>query len=177
MKAKHISIDLETLGIAKNSVILSIAIVTDTGAELEIFPDIDAQIANGRVVDASTMLWWFGQSEANRKQQTDAPRVSLWIAIETIREFFDENLGKRTSVWGNSPSFDCDILADFGGGRPWDFWQERDVLTARMLVGHTRPSQSHSALSDARAQLEDVMKFMQVRDVMREGEQVNGRNG
>ncbi|MGJ8516876.1 3'-5' exonuclease [Carnimonas bestiolae] len=177
MKAKHISIDLETLGIAKNSVILSAAIVTDTGAELEIFPNIDAQIANGRVVDADTMLWWFEQSEANRKQQTDSPRIDLWTAIETLREFFNANLGKRTLVWGNSPSFDCDILVDFGKGRPWDFWQERDVRTARMLVGHTKPRQSHSALSDAKAQLEDVLKFMQVRDVMREGEQVNGRNG
>lgn len=161
--ASHISIDLETLSTKTDAVILSIAIVCDNGRELEIHPDIDYQIKYmNRHVDGKTLSWWFGQKEAALRNQADAVRLDISDASFYTLNFLKENVVSTTLVWANSPSFDCDILASFLGHKPWMFNQERDVRTARMAVGRTEPEVAHSALSDARAQLQDVLRFMEL---------------
>lgn len=164
-KAGHISIDLETLSTKTRAVVLSIAIVCDNGRELEMHPDLDYQMHGlDRHVDSNTLLWWFGQKESVLNGQSQAIRLPVPEVIYYTRHFLDENIGPDTLVWGNAPSFDCEILASFLGEKPWKFYQERDVRTARMITGRTKPDVAHDALSDARAQLQDALRYMKMVD-------------
>ncbi|WP_110641075.1 3'-5' exonuclease [Salinicola sp. CPA57] len=171
---QHYSIDLETLDTCNNAVILTIAIVTDQGDELVLSPNLNQQISDGRTVDAGTFRWWLGQSENARRSIIESEELPCAAVRRRVLEFFNQNKLRNAPscyVWGNAPSFDCDILADFLSGgafiddkphKPWPSWVERDVRTARMIVGRTEPETAHDALSDAKAQLADVKKFEQL---------------
>lgn len=164
---KHFSIDLETLGISRRAVILTVAIVTDRGDTLVMAPSIDQQIRDGRVVDGETFRWWLKQSAEARASIADVSESPCHEVRRAVAKMFGQ---ARDSyfVWGNAPSFDCEILADFLGTgtcameRPWSIWMERDVRTARMAVGRTQPEVAHDALADAAAQLADAIKFTEL---------------
>lgn len=179
---RHYSIDLETLDTRTSAVILAIAIVTDLGDELVLHPSIDQQLRDGRTVDGPTFRWWLKQSEDARRAIADASEQTCGMVRNSVTAFFIDTAQRRADryyVWGNAPSFDCDILADFLSGgaflddkprKPWPFWAERDVRTVRMAVGRTESKTAHDALSDAYAQLADVKKFERlVGEVQRRG--------
>jgi len=160
-----ISIDLETLGKSTSAIILAIGIADSNGIGFTVMPSVAEQLQEGRTLDDDTLLWWLGQSDAARNA-LKGPRVSLKSARMTITDFFSEAIEHYDEyrVWGNSPSFDCEILGSFLGSKPWPFYLERDVRTAReILESRTKPTTPHSALSDAQAQLEDVLRYRQKR--------------
>lgn len=162
MNTQHISIDLETLDTRDTAIILSVGIIADTGEALHHAIDIDMQIAEGRTISGSTLLWWLKQNDDARDAITNAKPLSPIDARALILAFLKSLVTeKKYYVWGNAPSFDCDILAHFLGYKPWPWYRERDVRTARMAVPHaTKPDTAHDALSDARAQLADAISFM-----------------
>lgn len=162
-----LSIDLETLGTSVDSVILSVAMVTNTGDEFHIAINPTEQIAEGRKVNADTIMWWIGPGagEPARGAMTQLMATRMFSAKDArteIDKFLADVLKKnpRVRVWGNSPTFDCEMLSHFLGQKPWLFFNERDVRTARMAVGRTTYGTGHDALSDAKAQLADAMNFI-----------------
>lgn len=164
------SIDLETLDVRTEAVILEIGIVIgdEQGTVIEqfrMYPDISEQLAEGRTISGSTVLWWMEQEEGARLPQVKAKRSSC----ESVRTELANFLAGHADInfmLGNAPGFDCDILASFLGIKPWPFWIERDVRTARMMVpSNKRHSnfQEHDALADAHAQYMDFVTFLSLR--------------
>lgn len=128
--ARHLMIDIETLGTRPKSVILSVgyAVFDDTGileADYHTL-SVDDQLAAGRVTDESTVEWWAKQSEEAQKLAT-APHKPL-----TVHELGDKlqtaYKGCKT-IWGKGPSFDLSLLGSLLGSPFWKFWEERDVRT------------------------------------------------
>lgn len=164
---KLISIDLETLGTQDDSVILAIGIAVGTSngdilEKFQVFPTVDAQILEGRKVSGETVLWWLKQDEAACQEQAQAKRLPVDTCREHVRDFFAKH-PDVDFILGNAPSFDCDMLAHFLGSKPWEWYKERDVRTARMKVpvAERAPNHAeHSALADAIAQLQDFATFM-----------------
>lgn len=166
-----VSVDLETLATSTSAVILSIGIASNAGHKFHLALDVDEQIAMGRHVSASTFQWWLGDASGEDARVSylallakRAPS-SVSTARSELLAFFAklEKENPRYRIWGNGPSFDLEILGSFIGAKPWQFFQERDVRTARMLVkSRTAPAVAHDALADAEAQLEDIMRFVQM---------------
>ncbi|MGJ8522262.1 hypothetical protein R84981_000947 [Carnimonas sp. R-84981] len=158
--ARHLSVDIETLGTTPDSIVLSIGLVTDTEQELHLFLDVDQQIDAGRKFDGNTLLWWLGQSRELADSQKNAKRIAIDQAKSHLSDFVKAHCDVKTLVWANSPSFDLVMLHNlFHGRTPWNFWQERDIRTARMIAGRTRATEAHSALDDAKVQLADAIAF------------------
>lgn len=156
-----ISIDLETLGKGPDAVILAIGIADSHGVAFSATPSVAEQVALGRTIEDDTLHWWFQQSDAARGALVRKPE-SLDTVRQVVRDYFRRAAEEYEEfrVWGNSPSFDCEILGHFLGDKPWPYWQERDVRTAReILDDRTQPRVAHSALSDAEAQLADVKRY------------------
>lgn len=168
---KIASIDLETLDVRSTGVILEIGIVVgdDQGKVIEqfrMYPDIQEQIDQGRSVSASTILWWFEQDESVRMLQKKAKRHSYTQVCDELHKFLAKHKDMDLML-GNAPSFDCDMLASFLGEKPWPFYIERDVRTARMAVPVDQRypnTQAHDALADAMAQYRDFVSFLSLRN-------------
>lgn len=167
MAKKILSIDLETLDTTRTAVILEIGITVgdETGKVIEqfqIFPNVSEQIAAGRTVSGDTVLWWMKQDGVIQAEQANAKRYSVDDTRAELESFLKQHADAQY-VLGNAPSFDCDIVADFLGHKPWNFWIERDVRTARMKVsmGERFDNKAeHSGLADSEAQFHDFVTYM-----------------
>lgn len=154
-----ISIDLETLATTPDAVILTIGIVDSIGSSLALAPSVEQQVAAGRRVEDATLQWWWRQGEEARAA-LEGPTSRVGETQKMVHHYFASLRGSDYRVWGNGPSFDCEILASFLGSRPWPFYQERCVRTAREVLGtRTEPKIAHCAISDAEAQLADVRLY------------------
>lgn len=165
-RATHAVVDLETFGLNKGSVILSVGIVAITNlelsTELHMHLNIPEQIAAGRTIDPDTVMWWFKQGAEARLLQADASRFTLRETQVVVRQFFD-TVNPRY-VWGNAPSFDLDMLGDYLGGKQWQFFQECDVRTLRRAFNENFDAVTgHDALSDAKAEAEMLIRIFKSR--------------
>jgi hypothetical protein len=156
---KEVMIDLETLGTAADSVILSIGAVRfdSEGGELgEVFyrrVDIDSCLFYGLHVKGRTLLWWLEQSEKAREAIYSEDGISLFDALSDLSDFIQE--GDR--VWGNGAAFDNAILAyaysQTGIPTPWPHYNDRCYRTIKNLVPDVRKPTfegiEHNALDDA----------------------------
>lgn len=162
---ENIMIDLETLGTAPGSVILSIGAVefdeTGTGRTFysRLNPEMQVQ-KFGMKIDAATVVWWMRQSdEARGEFSSSLGENSPWRAVTEFSQFFRATGAEY--VWGNGPSFDCCNLSALfravGKEAPWRFYNERCFRTLYFLAPNPqRPAHrvgtAHNALHDARAQ-------------------------
>lgn len=171
---KHVMVDIETLGIENDTVVLSIAAVQfDGSTQGEAISytcsvdDVAHQIWNRRSISASTLAWWFQQSEEARGQvlldnPVSSPPDLTWEQFQILLKGF---LADKY-VWANGPDFDIDILTDLLGYRPGSdelvpFHKRRCVRTIKELVPKTaRPGtfRAHVALDDCLYQIELVRK-------------------
>ncbi len=170
-------IDLETLGTKKDSLILSVGIVlfdpdAAPGTLLDSFHfPMDLAAQKGGQLELSCITdFWFQQPDA-AKAMTDLRAAVPHRQPEHLASLL-ENLIKRypnAKVWGNAPSFDCDIIDSLLtrcglGGKPWKFYNERDYRTLKAEFGHLvklpKAEVAHDALSDAKAQAIGVQTIM-----------------
>jgi exodeoxyribonuclease VIII len=163
-------LDLETLGNNSQSPILSIgAVAFDPmgNQPVEKLPSFycNVQLQScfdaGLKPDASTVLWWFQQSEEARLAVTEPPVESLVNALCSFSAFFFE----RKFLWSHA-TFDVPILANayraIGVDLPWHYRAARDIRTLQELaekLGYRRVDRpagtevEHNALADARNQV------------------------
>lgn len=160
----NVMIDIETLGTAANSVILSIGAVAfnDTGLMGDEFYtniNIDSCLEKGLVVEGRTILWWMGQGDEARAA-LGTNELSLQAALHGLANAFD---WRDTLVWCNGLSFDLPILDTSyracGMSAPWAYYNGRDYRTLKNETDRevfkalkVKPSTAHSALEDAKAQ-------------------------
>lgn len=159
-------IDIETLGTAPGSVILSIGAVTfdaeagTLGAEFYSAIDPQSAVDAGLRMDVSTLKWWMTQSDDARRA-VFAGNQPLDCVLREFGDFVRKVDASR--VWAKPPSFDLVLLeAAFQACRlhvPWHYRSLRDVRTLLDITGTraTYVGTAHNALDDARSQALSVI--------------------
>ncbi len=167
MALEHLSIDLETLGTAPGSVILSIGAVAFDPvwgvmaapfyANLEVVPQQVALLK----IDPDTVAWWAEQS-AEARGRLEVGIMSPSIALHDLAAYWDR-YGCRYP-WGHGAGFDVTLLEElhraFSHTVPWDFRNVRDLRTLLDLSGvrvNRDKGLLHDAADDARNQAEAVI--------------------
>lgn len=156
-------IDLETLGLRTDSLILSIGacefdpMTGDIGAKLELNIDMQSGIDAGRTIDKEVLDWWMTQPEEARNHAFSGT-IPFDGALISFRGWMPEN----AYIWGNGPTFDVAKLESayenmFGvESYPWKFYNVRCVRTIRDLTKGVIDrdevpfdGEKHTALADA----------------------------
>jgi 3' exoribonuclease, RNase T-like len=172
---EDIMLDLETLGTAPGSVVLSIGAVefdpdTDRlGREFYIVINQQSSLNAGLVTDASTVEWWGKQSrEAQRVlyATTENNGESLALALSLFSDFVAP-CGKSVRIWGNGSDFDQPILTaaynSVSQAAPWKFWNNRCYRTIKSLrpeIELQRIGTYHNALDDAKSQAVHLTRIL-----------------
>lgn len=165
----HIMVDLETMGTAPGSAIVSLGAVAfdpvagTLGEEFYRVIDLASCQRAGLTIDAGTLVWWLRQSEAARAElvrddATALPTVLGWFATWWRRQ-------QGQFIWGHGANFDEPLLrAAFRAACvtvPWRYWDARCTRTIFALTGE-KPNREqgvhHNALDDAKAQAEAVIR-------------------
>ena len=155
---KHLMVDLETLAVSPNAVVLSLGAVhfnpygNEHGDSIYFRIDLDDQDALGREVDPNTITWWSSQPpEIMEEAFSPDNRISLVDAIDQFHRF----AWGCSAFWSHGATFDLVILENIyrqlNKPLPWNYWQLRDTRTLFDL-GHDpeMPQDSkHDALQDA----------------------------
>lgn len=170
-------LDLETLGTAPGSVILSIGAVHFGGGEIlnqfNSAISIKSSEAAGLKTDGATMLWWMQQSEAARRALSEGQKKAGKL-FEVLQDFngwlADCAQGdyKNVMLWGNGASFDNTLLAAAYRAcdlrHPWRYANERCYRTVKALhpeiTEDAREGTHHDALADAIHQAKHLMKIL-----------------
>lgn len=168
----HGMFDLETLGKQPNTVVLSVgAVVFNAEGVLgkrHWFLNLDEQLRT-RKVDASTIVWWMGQS---KEAQTVFKNAEVGISTRQFcKEFleFYESFKADIVVWGNGASFDIPIIEHLLYSNqfpiPWKYWDIRCYRTVKKahMIEKNRPRSGvkHDALDDAVYQAECLRAFFE----------------
>ena len=156
--SKHVMVDLETLAVSPNAVVLSLGAVHfdpyGTGHNDSIYfrINIDDQDALGREVDPSTIEWWSRQDPAIMEEAFSlANRISLVDAMDQFHRF----AWGSSAFWSHGATFDLVIIENIyrqlNKPLPWNYWQLRDTRTLFDLGQDPEMPQGskHDALQDA----------------------------
>jgi len=172
---KHFMLDLETLGITPNAVILEIGAVEMDLDKLAVVGSFSRYLSAshqaktiGRSADFETLVWWAKQP-AQLREVVMGGITPLGDALTALRAWICERVAgdfTQAVVWCNGASFDFPILANaygwMGATPPWKYWNERDYRTLKALFPHVaRPAvaTSHDALDDANRQAEHLLRI------------------
>jgi len=170
---KHISLDIETMGVSSNAAIMSIGACyfePETGTIGHTF-NMPVSIATNGKIDASTVIWWMKQSDDARSKFFNNENAShIAYALQQFHDF----VSPRSQVWGNGIAFDNVIIRTAYEKLdlmvPWKHWDDRDVRTMVELgkqLGFDPKKDmpfegvKHDALSDAIHQAKYVSAIWQ----------------
>lgn len=175
---KDIMVDLETMSVRPNAIIVSIGAVyfdeTEIGDTFYRRIDIADSIRQGFLLDASTLKWWLSQRDGARQEIVDA---SAEDTVKTaLREFSQFVKDKEHRVWGNGAAFDNVILRNAyinsGIPTPWIPWKDRCFRTLKSMfpdtVEPTRQGTHHNALDDAVHQVKWLQKIYEEENLVLE---------
>ncbi|CDH26289.1 3'-5' exonuclease [Xenorhabdus bovienii] len=167
----NLMLDLETMGTATDSAIISIGAVFfnpatgELGASFYSPVDLTSSMQSGGAVDGDTIRWWLRQDSEARVAIAVDGLPSITEVLFELEEFVNKNTKYNThglKVWGNGASFDNVILRsayDREKIKPlWRWNNDRDVRTIVELgrvIGfdpkYNMPFEGsrHNALDDA----------------------------
>lgn len=165
--AKHIVIDIETLGRRNDAAItqVGLAIADENFNILDkylIQVDPKAWHTCNRTFTGETLLWWMQQKNTPVSKPCDYFIYKYWELIEVLNPIFWEYSSKDTIVWtkGTMDLF-CikDLFEYFDMDIPWKFWQPRDIRTAKKFIKEWKTLENenaHNALDDAITELNEL---------------------
>lgn len=141
----HVMLDLETMGVASNSVVISIGAVQfipetgELGARFYTALDFEDACRYG-VLSPSTIKWWMSQSnEARGFAMAGTDEVEP--VLTDLAEWFGAL--PNALVWGNGADFDNVILMNFyesaGMVQPWGKYNNRCYRTLKSISAKTDP--------------------------------------
>jgi len=154
-------LDIETLGSAPDSVILTIAACAFDPFSGTIYDKhamyrrIDTECQDDRSIDDLTVEWWAKQSlEAQEEAFGEHDRIPLEDALQELSNL----IWKSNITWANGISFDITILENafksYGMRLPWQYYNVLDARTVyRMNPDHERLGNSHHAFEDVILQI------------------------
>lgn len=178
---RHISIDIETLGLTPGSVVLSVGAVVFNPAASEITPTQDfsniyhfslpagPQVLKGRSIDPDTVRWWTAQSpDVYRAAFEDGVQPNIYDALHGLSHWLQGGLpaqSKDVVLWANPVTFDIPVLIslfeDFEVKWPIHHMRQLDGSTLQALTGTPTPpiefaGTPHIALDDAVHQAREI---------------------
>lgn len=165
---KRISIDIESLSLAHNALVLSIgAVVFDpqTGLGEEFYVVLNRHEQGTRRMSIDTVVWWIAQAAEKPEAAAlfnETPR-DIVVALTMLNNFCGT---EPFEIWARGPQFDIVVLnslyEDNGLRPPWRHNLVRDqrTLCAYMPLKEFEGVQ-HNALDDARQQARNVIAAMQ----------------
>ena len=148
--ATHGMIDLETLGVEPDSVIITVGAI-----KFDPYSDTEEQSEQlGRTIDDNTMEWWTKQPQNIQDEAfgEHKDRVNMDQLTKALNKFC---VGVD-QLWCQGPLFDYAILQNLYKNVkkpcPWNFWQIRDSRTVfSMMPSDPRKAiqeEMHNALAD-----------------------------
>jgi len=156
--AKHLMVDMETMAVTPDAVILTLGAVhfnpwgNGYGDKIYFRISIDDQDRLGRFVDPATLDWWAKQDPAIMEEAfSDQDRIPLEEAMDRFHKF----AWGCDAFWSHGATFDLvmieNVLRQMGRPVPWNYWQLRDTRTLFDLgYDPDMPTGSkHDALQDA----------------------------
>lgn len=165
---RHICVDLETLGVSPEAVILAIGAVEfdvdEQGAHFgrTFYTNVSIQscLDEGLKIDESTVMWWLQQDDAARASLTnpDNVKTTLGKALDDFNDFFTNTCGAKW-IWARGQDFDIGILrtayARCRLPHAWKYNDARDTRTLYEAVSFDQDSLqenplAHNALEDAK---------------------------
>lgn len=170
----RIMLDLETMGNGSNAAIVSVGAVrfdidegiTDT---FEIGIDLASSVAQGGVMDASTVMWWLGRNEGARQKLLSAPTTDTTSALLAFSSWaWKDATVIVDEVWGCGATADNVWLSNAyrraGVIAPWTYKADRCYRTMRELFPFVpKPpfvGVEHYALDDARNQALHLIEIL-----------------
>jgi len=163
--AKHVMLDLETMGTGTFSTILSIGAVafdpylTGVDDSFEVFIDpVDCQRV-GLQMDWGTITWWMDKDQEVARElllrNIKEKGHDLPTALGAFRDWLEPHVG--AAIWGFGATFDNVLLRNaykaIGEPAPWSWRSDRCFRTIVKLAPEIeKPSTGevlHSALGDA----------------------------
>ena len=165
--AKHIIIDIETLGRRNDAAITQIGVaIADENFNVldKRLIQIDPKIwyTCNRTFTGETLLWWMNQKNTPVSNIYTNYAYSYETAMSTLNSIFKRYNTDDTIVWtkGTMDLF-CikDLCEYFNMEIPWKFWQPRDIRTAKEFIKDWKVienSNAHNALEDAITELEEL---------------------
>jgi len=154
---RQVMVDIETLGVAQDAVILSIGAVdfsfenSDT-RQLYVEAGLMDQLCT-RSIDKDTVYWW----QRQKTQPNLGAEDTLFQALNDLVSWWPMKCG---GAWAKDPIFDLAILGhaykEAGILAPWRYSQTRSVRTMQSLREVEVPESGHDALEDAKIQVEVV---------------------
>jgi exodeoxyribonuclease VIII len=156
--AKHLMVDMETMAVSPDAVILSLGAVhfdpfgNGVGDTLYFKLNLDDQDALKRSIDPNTLNWWSKQDPVIMEEAFSSDnRIAVADAVDQFHKF----AWGCNCFWSHGATFDLVIIENLynqlNRTPPWNFWQLRDTRTIFDL-GHDpdMPKNSkHDALQDA----------------------------
>lgn len=165
-----IMLDLETLGVSPNSVILSIGACKfdpDTGithSDFYVVVNTQSCVDVGMAIDPETVKWW-QDKDANAREVlalAETSKTTIHQALTLLNEYATRN----SCVWGNGSDFDNAMIQEAyrkcGMEPVWAFWNNRCYRTVKNMfpVPMKRIGTHHNALDDAKSQANHLMKIL-----------------
>jgi hypothetical protein len=172
---KHLMVDMETLAVSPNAVVLSLGAVhfdpfdNVIGDSIYFKINLDDQDALGREIDPNTIDWWSKQDPAIMEEAfSENDRIPLVEAMDRFHRF----AWGCDAFWSHGATFDLVILESIyrqlQKPLPWNYWQLRDTRTLFDLgFDPDMPKESkHDALQDAIRQVVGVQNvYVQIRNL------------
>ncbi len=170
----NVMVDIETMGNGNNAAIMSIGacyfdpLTGEIGETFHQEVNLQSSVDAGCELDASTVVWWMGQSDEARAKFKRNHRSRGLSDVVTDFMLFAKGRA-NTQVWGNGATFDNVIIKNAAEKCnitvTWQFWNDRDVRTIVELgkVIGIDPKRdvpfdgvAHDALDDAKHQAKYV---------------------
>jgi len=168
MNIAPVMLDIETLGTAPSSAIVSIGAVRfswkDGAVSDKFYINVDAAdcVRLGLKIDPDTIQWWSTQPKEARQAWMKDP-VSVHEALSTFNEWFGKG---KPEVWCNGMNFDFPLLETAFRAvelkSPWQYYLLNDMRTIvnmfnardkyRVWRQNDAESVYHNALDDCIAQ-------------------------
>lgn len=164
--AKYIIIDIETLGRRNDAAVTQVGIViVDENFDvldsylIQVTPD--AWNTCDRTFTGETLLWWMEKKNTPISKKPTHIVNSYKYLVDKLYQIFDRYNTEDTTIWtkGSMDLF-CikDLCEYFDMNTPWEFWQPRDIRTAKEFIKDwkTFENNNHNALDDALNQLREL---------------------
>ncbi len=169
--ATHGMIDLETLGVEPDSVIMTLGAIkfnpfTDDEPHTPLYLKCDVEEQSeklNRTIDDNTLAWW---SRQPKDIQEEAFGDHNRVAMDQLSKQLNKWCNGLDYIWCQGPTFDFVILQDLykniGKPVPWNYWQIRDSRTLFSMMDQDPrkeiQEELHNALADCYYQAKCVQK-------------------